>query len=40
MWTKKDSEKAAIFLKIEPYLTFLNIMQMMLGCMFSEPQFP
>ena len=24
-WTKKDSEKAEIFLKVEPYLTFLNI---------------
>jgi integrase len=24
-WTKKDSEKAEIFRKIEPYLTFLNI---------------
>ena len=28
MWTKKDSEKAAIFLKIEPYLTFLYISQL------------
>ena len=27
-WTKKDSEKAEIFLKIEPYLTFLNIHQL------------
>ena len=27
-WTKKDSEKAEIFLKIEPYLTFLNIPQL------------
>jgi hypothetical protein len=26
-WTKKDSEKAEIFCKIEPYLTFLNIPQ-------------
>ena len=24
-WQKKDSEKAEIFRKIEPYLTFLNI---------------
>jgi len=24
-WTKKDSEKAEIFRKLEPYLTFLNI---------------
>jgi integrase len=27
-WTKKDSEKAEIFRKIEPYLTFLNIHQL------------
>jgi integrase len=27
-WTKKDSEKAEIFVKIEPYLTFLNIPQL------------
>jgi integrase len=27
-WTKKDSEKAKIFRKIEPYLTFLNIPQL------------
>jgi hypothetical protein len=27
-WRKKDSEKAEIFLKIEPYLTFLNIPQL------------
>jgi len=27
-WRKKDSEKAEIFLKIEPYLTFLNIHQL------------
>ena len=27
-WTKKDSEKTQIFLKIEPYLTFLNIHQL------------
>ena len=27
-WTKKDSEKAEIFLKVEPYLTFLNIPQL------------
>lgn len=27
-WTKKDSGKAEIFLKIEPYLTFLNIHQL------------
>ena len=27
-WTKKDSEKAGIFHKIEPYLTFLNIPQL------------
>jgi len=26
-WTKKDSEKAEIFRKIEPYLTFLNVHQ-------------
>ena len=26
-WRKKDSEKAEIFRKIEPYLTFLNIHQ-------------
>jgi integrase len=27
-WTKKDSEKAELFHKIEPYLTFLNIHQL------------
>src|SRR5215831_1477485 len=27
-WTKKDSEKAEIFRKIQPYLTFLNIPQL------------
>ncbi|HEY7078867.1 MAG TPA: hypothetical protein VH500_04135, partial [Nitrososphaeraceae archaeon] len=27
-WRKKDSEKAEIFRKIEPYLTFLNIHQL------------
>ncbi|MFZ0512140.1 MAG: hypothetical protein WAM14_11085 [Candidatus Nitrosopolaris sp.] len=27
-WTKKDSEKAEIFRKIEPYLTFLNVQQL------------
>jgi len=27
-WTKKDPEKAEIFLKIEPYLTFLNVNQL------------
>jgi hypothetical protein len=27
-WRKKDSEKAEIFKKIEPYLTFLNIPQL------------
>jgi hypothetical protein len=27
-WRKKDSEKAEIFHKIEPYLTFLNIHQL------------
>jgi integrase len=27
-WTRKDSEKAEIFRKIEPYLTFLNIPQL------------
>jgi hypothetical protein len=27
-WTKKDIEKAEIFRKIEPYLTFLNIPQL------------
>jgi integrase/recombinase XerD len=27
-WTKKEKEKAALFLKIEPYLTFLNIPQL------------
>ncbi len=27
-WRKKDSEKAEIFLKIEPYLTFLNVLQL------------
>ncbi len=27
-WHKKDSEKAEIFLKIEPYLTFLNVLQL------------
>ena len=27
-WLKKDSEKAEIFRKIEPYLTFLNIHQL------------
>jgi hypothetical protein len=26
-WRKKDSEKAEIFRKIEPYLTFLNVHQ-------------
>ena len=27
-WTKKESEKAEIFRKIEPYLTFLNLHQL------------
>jgi hypothetical protein len=27
-WTKKDSEKAEIFRKVEPYLTFLNFHQL------------
>src|SRR4249920_4219688 len=27
-WTKKESEKAEIFHKIEPYLTFLNVHQL------------
>jgi integrase len=27
-WTKKDSEKAEIFRKVEPYLTFLNLPQL------------
>jgi hypothetical protein len=27
-WTKKDSEKAGIFRRIEPYLTFLNVHQL------------
>jgi TolA-binding protein len=27
-WRKKDSEKAEIFKKIEPYLTFLNLPQL------------
>ncbi|NAL77845.1 tyrosine-type recombinase/integrase [Nitrososphaera sp. AFS] len=27
-WTRKDSEKAEIFRKVEPYLTFLNIPQL------------
>ena len=27
-WTKKGSEKAEIFRKVEPYLTFLNIVQL------------
>jgi hypothetical protein len=27
-WTKRDSEKAEIFRRIEPYLTFLNIPQL------------
>jgi TolA-binding protein len=27
-WTKKDSEKAEIFRKVERYLTFLNIPQL------------
>ena len=27
-WRKKDSEKAEIFRKIEPYLTFLNVHQL------------
>ena len=27
-WRKKDNEKAEIFQKIEPYLTFLNIQQL------------
>ena len=27
-WTKKDSEKAEIFQKVEPYLTIINISQL------------
>ena len=27
-WRKKDNEKAELFKKIEPYLTFLNIQQL------------
>jgi hypothetical protein len=27
-WRKKDNEKAEIFRKIEPYLTFLNVQQL------------
>ena len=27
-WPKKDSEKAEIFHKLEPYLTFLNVQQL------------
>ena len=27
-WRKRDNEKAEIFQKIEPYLTFLNIQQL------------
>jgi hypothetical protein len=27
-WTKKESEKAEIFRKIEPYMTFLNLHQL------------
>ena len=27
-WRKKDSEKAELFCKIEPYLTFLNVHQL------------
>src|SRR5438067_12236800 len=27
-WTKKDADKAEIFQKIEPYLTFLNVQQL------------
>ena len=27
-WTKKDSEKAEIFCKVEPYLIFLNISEL------------
>ena len=27
-WTKKDLEKVEIFRKVEPYLTFLNIVQL------------
>ena len=27
-WTKKDLEKAEIFRKVEPYLTFLNIVKL------------
>jgi hypothetical protein len=27
-WRKKDNEKAEIFQKIEPYLTFLNLPQL------------
>jgi hypothetical protein len=27
-WTKKGAEKAEIFQKIEPYLTFLNVQQL------------
>src|SRR6476660_1042803 len=27
-WRKKDSEKAELFKKIEPYLTFLNVHQL------------
>jgi hypothetical protein len=27
-WTKKDSDKGEIFRKVEPYLTFLNIVKL------------
>ncbi len=27
-WTKKESDKVDLFLKIEPYLTFLNARQL------------
>ena len=30
-WRKKDSEKAEIFRKIEPYLIFLNVHQLKTG---------
>ncbi len=35
-WTKKDSEKAEIFRKVEPYLTFLNIAVRKTRCRYTK----
>ena len=36
-WHKKESEKAELFRKIEPYLTFLNIHQLeKTGCRYTK----